>query len=131
MNTKLKAIVAVASIAALLVVGVAMAATYLTIPSSGNFVGAASIVSSPTSIDWGNINVGSTAPINKNIDLTNTGGQTSQPLKLTYTTTFGTITWSGEGTTIGPGATITYTVTFTPVASPPAGPFNIALNIGT
>jgi hypothetical protein len=128
MNNTVKAIILML-VVALITCGIAYAVFTLTIPSQGNISGTANISASPATIDWGTIAQGSTTPIARSVTITNTGGQPTASLTMTATTSIGVVTWDLETQTIAAGSSKVATITLTPDAAAPVGPFSFNIAI--
>ena len=96
-----------------------VAQQFITIPANGNIQTPPELAAMPTALNFGTTLYGDTTPITKNLQLTNNGDTVTKPLKMTYTCAVGTITWTGETQTIAAHSSLTFTVTFTPSATPP------------
>jgi len=85
----------------------------LTIPTSGKIVTSPGLEANPSTIDWGNVTVGT--KVSKSVTLTNTGNVQLSRLNMTISNVVGltnyTVTWNLEGQSINPAQSLNATFT--------------------
>jgi hypothetical protein len=99
------------------------AALTLQIPTQGDIDTVNSTLkANPSTIDWGTLTPNQ--QVTRQVTLTNTATQPTNPLSMTANPTIGTLTWNQQGNIIPAGGSLTATFTLIISPNPLAGSFS-------